>query len=173
MDVSPSESSVEPALPKFRMNAAAAKMLMICGVALLLPITLAVIGFSNIRKESASNADAAGLEAEPGGLRQTLEAIADEKLPAPKIESGARRFVFEKSAAFEQTVEELHDLIARSHGTAMQTDDSRWIVQVPAAEAQKFDESLGSLKPVQLPSYPIQDKSEEVVFYEINLTRVP
>jgi hypothetical protein len=173
MDASPSESSVEPALPKFRMNAAAAKMLMICGVALLLPITLAVIGFSNFRKESTANADAAGLEAEPGGLRQTLEAIADEKLPAPKIEGGARRFVFEKSATFEQTVEEIHGLITRSHATAMQTDDSRWIVKVPSAEAEKFNESLASLQPVQLPSYPIQDKSKEVVFYEINLRLVP
>jgi len=157
------------------MNAAAAKMLMICGLALLLPITLTVIGFSNLRKESAANADAVGPEAEPAGLRQTLEAIADEKLPPPKIEGGARRFVFEKSAAFEQTAQQIQGIIARSNATAMQTDDSRsrWIVQVPAAEAQKFDESLGSLKPVQLPSYPIQDKSEEVVFYEINLTRVP
>jgi len=169
------ETSSDPAPPKFRMNAAAAKMLMICGLALLLPITLTVIGFSNLRKESAANADAVGPEAEPAGLRQTLEAIADEKLPPPKIEGGARRFVFEKSAAFEQTAQQIQGIIARSNATAMQTDDSRsrWIVQVPAAEAQKFDESLGSLKPVQLPSYPIQDKSEEVVFYEINLTRVP
>ena len=164
--------------PKFHMNRSVLRMLMVCGVALILPITLAVIGFSGLRKGASGEAGASAqgdAGGEIAGLRETLETIANEKLPAPGIDGGTRRFVFEKSATYEKTADAIRQLLSSPEATAIPTDESRsrWIVKVPAASAKKFDETLTALKPVQLPSYPILDKSEEVIFYEINLTRVP
>lgn len=169
-----SEAPVDPLPPAFRMNPAVVRILLVCAAALVLPLALAVTGFTGIWKGTSKAADQAET-VEPPGLRQTLEVIANGTLPEPTIDGGIRRFVFEKSEGFEKTVEEIQLLISRTRATAMQADESssRWIVQVPAGEAPVFDTVLSSLRPAQLPSYPIQDRSDQVVFYEINLSRVP
>jgi hypothetical protein len=174
-DSGPRPSSDELA-PRFQLNGAVFKMLAVCAMALGLPIAVAVLGFWGIRdqaKESAAAQGAPIADSAGEGLRNSLESIAEEKLPSPRIDSGTRRFVFEKSDAYGQTAETIREILKSPDAVAISTDDTntRWIVKVPSHTAQAFDWQLAQLHPVQLPSYPIDDRTDNFVFYEINLVR--
>jgi len=149
-------------------------MLLLCAVALALPVALAVLGFSGMKgKSQAQPAETAAPQAE--AFRGALESIADEKLPKPTLDTGARRFVFEKSEKFEETAQAVEKLLRSPEVIAVSTDDSnfRWIVQVPSESVGEFDQALFSFKPVAMPNYPIEDKSEKMVFYEIKIQKTP
>jgi hypothetical protein len=160
--------------PKFQFNRSALKMLLLCAGALALPVALAVLGFSGMKgKSQAQTAETAAPQTD--SFRGALESIADEKLPKPTLDTGARRFVFEKSEKFEETSQAIQKLLRSPEVIAVSTDDSnfRWIVQVPSNSVGEFDQALSLLKPVAMPNYPIQDKNEKMVFYEIKVQRSP
>lgn len=178
MKNSGSVSQADEITPKFRLNGAALQMLAVCAAALGLPIAVTLLGFWGIRgpaKESATTQAVPSAVSAGDGLRNTLESIADEKLPNPKIDSGTRRFVFGRSQTDEQTAETIRAILKSPDAVAISTDEmnTRWIVKVPSHTAQAFEWQLAQLNPVQLPSYPIDDKIDNIVFYEINISEIP
>jgi hypothetical protein len=161
--------------PKFRINAQVVQILALIVLALALPVTCLIMGFLEIRKNQSA-AQAPSIEApEVPGIRQSLEAVAEARMPVSSIEIGPRAFAFLilSQAASEKLQATLQNLVTRCSGVSLQSDavdnnSVRLLIQIPSDSVEKFEEELKSMKPSAQPSTQIEIPSK-VSVYEIQL----
>lgn len=136
--------------PPFRFNAKAVRMALLVMAALLLPLTLAIVGFRDMRQPvaPASAEPVAGNE----GLRGALENVVDSRWSPPVLDSGARRVVKEVADGDEclrignavQDVAKKMEL-AVVIPEKIESGGTRWLVQMPAANVSAFELEMGLL----------------------------
>ena len=161
--------------PKFRINAQVIQILALIVLALALPVTCLIMGFLEIRKNQSAG-QIQSLEApEVPGLRQSLEAVAEARLPVSTIDIGPRPFAFliSSQAASEKLQATLQNLVTRFSGVSLQSDavdnnSVRLLIQIPSDSVEKFEEELKLMKPSAQPS-PQIEISSKVSVYEIQL----
>lgn len=157
-----------PASP-FRWNAKVAQMVAVLMVALALPVTIAILGIRDLRKNSLP-------APEVEGLRGALETVVDSQWKPPILE-GAIRTAFRKvpdGAACLRTGEDIQKLARDTGGTALtperiESGGTRWLVQVPANRKNAFEAGLAargfSLSPGVVAGDP--------VFYAVEIQIAP
>lgn len=157
-----------PASP-FRWNTKVAQMVAVLMVALALPVTIAILGIRDLRKNALPSP-------EVEGLRGSLEAVVDSQWKPPVLEGTIRTTVREvpDGTACLKTGEDLQS-IARNTGATVITPEriesggTRWLVQVPADRKTDFESGLAA-KGFTLPSGGM---AGDPVFYAVEIRIAP
>jgi hypothetical protein len=182
----PTKNPDEP-LPKFHLNAKVFQILGVLAVALALPITILILGLSGLRKEQMAvsrETEISSSAPEVPGLRQSLESIAAENLPAGSIESSIRIFSLCVDGAENAGTKRLEtlDFLERSGSGFVELDDSTqqaWIVTVDSNRVVEFEKNLTSIgfkneKAGEGPHATISDApSSQSVLYRVQLEVAP
>jgi len=142
----PQETPVRP----FRFNPKVVQMAALAMVALALPLTLAIIGFLDIR-QSAREAESASTPEIPV-LRGTLESVVDAQWTPPDLSAGTRKVVREvpDGEACLEVGESVGELAKNLGATILSPErieegGTRWIIQVPAGKVAGFNQGLRRL----------------------------
>lgn len=137
------EPDETPARP-FRFNAKVAQVAALAMVALALPLTLAILGFRDMRHSAPAP--------EIPVLRGSLEGVVDAQWSPPDLSAGTRKF--ERAVADGDAClalgESVGTLAEGLGGTVLSPErieegGTRWVVQIPAGKAAEFDAGLGRL----------------------------
>jgi hypothetical protein len=156
----------------FRFNAKVAQVVALVMVALALPLTLAILGFRDMRKPAESAAVESAPEVE--GLRGALETVVDARWSVPVLDSGSRRVVKEVANGDEclrignavQEVAKSMDLTVVIP-EKIESGGTRWLVQMPAGRVSAFELELGLLGFTGLGA--AQGPPNETVLYEVEI----
>jgi hypothetical protein len=173
-DPMPSENQSPETSASFHFNAKVAQMLAIILLALAMPITIAVLGFLEIRKKS--HVENSQTIAEPLGLRAAFEHAADASWKAPQgLSSSYRRF--ELTSQSQEECLRIYPMVkeaAANFGALVVTAESndpdavRWMAQLPADSAMEFEDILESLG-FSGPQHKTHDPKDGPVFYELQI----
>ena len=157
-----------PASP-FRWNAKVAQMVAVLMVALALPVTIAILGIRDLRKNSLP-------APEVEGLRGALETVVDSQWKLPILEGLIRTSVREvpDGAACLQTGEDIQKLARDAGGTVLtperiESGGTRWLVQVPADRKTAFEAGLATWGFSLPPGNAVGDP----VFYAVEIRIAP
>lgn len=132
----------------FRLNSKVVQVGALVLVALALPLTLAILGFRDMRKPAATSEPAAGTEV----LRGALETVVDSRWSTPVLDTGSRRVLKEVPNGEEclrignsvQEVAKKMDLTVVIP-EKIESGGTRWLVQMPAGSVSAFELELGLL----------------------------
>ncbi|MEI8293632.1 MAG: hypothetical protein WCG66_06495 [bacterium] len=147
-----SHPSRSPGAPdqKFRINSQVFQMLGLLAVALALPITVLVLGLSGIRKSRMEHPKASQQsekQSEFPGLRESLESIAEVKMPIAPVEMSMRHFrlrivgaeqqseISEKLLSFFKQINVIHTETEEPSGKA-------WIASASSSQVEPLDLEL-------------------------------
>lgn len=164
----------EPENPQrpFRFNPKVAQMAGLVLVALALPLTLAILGFRDMRQPTPP----ANVEPAPEieGLRGALETVVDSRWSAPVLDSGARRVVKEVANGDEclSIGNAVQEVAKKMQLTVVipekiESGGTRWLVQMPVANVSAFELELGLLGFTGLGTAPAAGAG--VVLYEVEI----
>jgi hypothetical protein len=165
------ETEETPVRP-FRFNPKVVQMAALVLVALALPLTLAIIGFRDIReiRQSAREAEVA---AEIPVLRGSLESVVDAQWTPPDLSVGTRKVVREvpDGEACIGVGESVGALAKRLGATVLSPEriedgGTRWIIQVPAGRVGEFEEGLRGLSFEGVGDAP---ESGDSLLYEVEI----
>lgn len=155
--INPDQSSANnyDSPPAFRINAKVVQVLMILLLALGLPITVAVLGIIEMRKERRSTVEVLDEPSneEPIGLRSVLEQAAENTWKAPEaLDPGARTFkiICPSGVACLQLGEQIKAAAVSVDGSVIPPEriedgGTRWLIQVRNKNAQAFESQLAQL----------------------------
>ena len=161
----------------FRFNSKVVLMAALVLVALALPLTLAIIGFRDMRQPVAIPVDP-GPAPEIEGLRGALESVVDSRWSAPVLDSGARRVVKEVADGDEclRVGNAVQEVAKKMNLTVVipekiESGGTRWLVQMPAGSVSAFELELGLLGFTGLGA--ASAASAGVVLYEVEIPILP
>ena len=166
--------------PQFRLNVQVFQIFGLVIIALALPFTILILGLLDIRKNTKPNAPAKATEtiqtaAESPDLRSALNSIAETRMPAPLLDDGIRRFVYNaESNRKDATVAALKNALENVGAVCLDESQIRcqkFLAYVPVQKAEKFETELQALKPSVMPHNPMTEVSLSSVTYEITIQR--
>jgi hypothetical protein len=142
--------------PAFRINGKVVQFLMIILLALGLPITVAILGIIEMRKDRRPVVEVVDepSSAEPIGLRSVLEHAAENAWKAPEVLNAAGARTFKRMCPSGEACLELGDQIKAVaislDGVAIAPErieegGARWLIQIPHKSAQAFESELARL----------------------------
>jgi hypothetical protein len=156
-------------LRPFRFNAKVAQMAGLVLVALALPLTLAIIGFRDIRQSARE----AGPAPEISALRGALETVVDAQWTPPDLSAGKRKVGLEVADGDACLgVGESVGSLAKTLGATVLSPEkieeggTRWTIQVPSGEVAAFEEGLKKLGFQGMADLP---ESQGSILYEVEI----
>ena len=160
--------------PPFRFNAKVAQFLILVLLALGLPMTVAILGFIEMRKAIRHESQERTVDA--AGLQEALEHAVDSVWEMPTGLGGpTNRFEVISRSGDEclrigEKVKKVATLLGGSVITPerIEAGGTRWIIQLPTAQSRMFDETLESLGFQRLPSQA-SETPDDALLYELDI----
>lgn len=168
---SPDDSDKQP---PFRFNAKVAQFSILVLLALGLPMTVAILGFIEMRKAIRHEPQERTVEA--AGLREALEHAVDSAWEMPTGLGGPTNRFEAMSRSGDECLlvgEKVKKAATRLGGSVITPErieegGTRWIIQLPAAKSQMFDATLEALGFQRLPSQA-SGTLDDAVLYELDI----
>lgn len=154
----------------FRFNSKVVHVGALVMLALALPLTLAILGFRDMRKPAVTSEPAPEVE----GLRGALETVVDSRWSAPVLDSGTHRVVKEVPNGDEclKVGNAVQEVARKMNLTVIipekiESGGTRWLVQMPVGSVSAFELELGLLGFTGLGA--VAEPGSGVVLYEVEI----
>jgi hypothetical protein len=154
----------------FRFNSKVVHVGALVMLALALPLTLAILGFRDMRKPAVTSEPAPEVE----GLRGALETVVDSRWSAPVLDSGTHRVVKEVPNGDEclKVGNAVQEVARKMNLTVIipekiESGGTRWLVQMPVGSVSAFELELGLLGFTGLGA--VAEPASGVVLYEVEI----